>query len=103
MRDSSCTAVTLHTGSKTDDARRRWGGLFSASPIILTSNLVDLYSIADIIADYYDTAVNTEKAGMVHKIFFSAAVITAVLPVIWHVTTYPISLSAWSCYKISGR
>ena len=78
-------------------------GLFSASPIILISNLLDLYSIADIIADYYDTAVNTEKAGMVHKIFFSAAVITAVLPVIWHVATYPISLSAWSCYKISGR
>ena len=58
-------------------------GLFSASPIILISNLLDLYSIADIIADYYDTAVNTEKAGMVNKISFSAAIITAVLPVIW--------------------
>ena len=78
-------------------------GLFSASPIILISNLLDLYSIADIIADYYDTAVDTEEADMVHKIFFSAAIITAVLPVIWPVTTYPISLSAWSCCKISGR
>ena len=31
-------------------------------------DLID--SIADIIADYHDTAVNTEKAGMVHKISF---------------------------------
>ena len=84
-------------------ARKRWGSLCLASPSLFISNLLDLYSIADIIADYYDTAVNTEKAGMVHKISFSAAIITAVLPVIWPVTTYPISLSAWSCCEISGR
>ena len=84
-------------------ARKRWGSLCSASPSLFISNLLDLYSIADIIADYYDTAVNTEEADMVQKIFFSAAIITAVLPVIWPVTTYPISLSAWSCSKISGR
>jgi hypothetical protein len=101
MRDSSRT--THGQQNRRCSKTVHGAGLFSASPIILISNLLDLYSIADIIADYYDTAVNTEKAGMVHKIFFSAAVITAVLPVIWHVTTYPISLSAWSCYKISGR
>ena len=75
----------------------------SASPIILILDLFEFYSITDSNADYYDMAVDTEEADMVHKIFFSAAIITAVLPVIWPVTTYPISLSAWSCCEISGR
>ena len=37
------------------------------------------------------------------QIFFSAAIITAILPVISPVTAHPISLFAWSCCKISGH
>ena len=46
-------------------ARRRWGSLCLASPIIPILNLFDLYSITGINADYYDTAVDAEKADMV--------------------------------------
>ena len=78
-------------------------GLFSASPIILISNLLDLYSIADIIADYYDTAVNTEKADMVHKIPFSVYLLCPGFSQIWLIQFLSVSPSSWSSSKISGH
>ena len=84
-------------------ARRRWGSLCSASPSLFISNLLDLYSIADIIADYYDTAVNTEKADMVHKIPFSVYLLYPGFSQIWLIQFHSAPLPAWSSSKISGH
>ena len=93
----------LPTATAPFPAQRRWGGLFSASPSISISDLLVFSSIPDIKAHSCDPPVITEEADMDDQIFFSAAIITAILPVIWPVTTHPISLFAWSCCKISGR